>query len=154
MRHLTPVRRPPKWWRFSWAWRRWLSTEGNAQLAQLYERRFRPEFIPAFEAWVAADPLHNTTAIATPLLMPRYKVANFEKADALERVGDTRFKEARQFTDNADRYIFATVFFAAVLFFVGISMRFTWIAMRLTVLSLSALFLGYGIIRLATLPTL
>ena len=32
---------------------RWLevATEGNQQLADLYERRFRPEFRPAFEAW-------------------------------------------------------------------------------------------------------
>jgi hypothetical protein len=33
-------------------------------------------------------------------------------------------------------------------------MRFDWLAMRLTVLGLSAIFLVYGIVRLATLPTL
>jgi ferric-dicitrate binding protein FerR (iron transport regulator) len=135
---------------------RWLevSTEGNDQLAQLYERRFRAEFVPAFNAWVAQDPLHNTAAIPTPLLMPQYKLANLEKADALEQLGDQRFEEAKQATENADRYIFVTVLFAAVLFFAGISMRFNWLAMRLTVLGLSAIFLGYGIVRIATLPTL
>src|SRR4249919_2000773 len=41
---------------------RWLevSTEGDTELASLYERRFRDEFRPAFERWVAKDPLHNS----------------------------------------------------------------------------------------------
>jgi hypothetical protein len=135
---------------------RWLevSTEGNTSLAQLYERRFRPEFLPAFRAWEAEDPINNTAAIASPLLMPQYKLANFEKADRLERLGNQRFEEAKDATEHADSYIFATVFFAAVLFFAGISMRFNWIAMRLTVLGLSAVFLAYGIFHLASLPVL
>jgi hypothetical protein len=135
---------------------RWLevSTDGNTKLAQLYERRFRPEFRPAFTAWVAQDPINNTKAIASPLLMPQYKVANFTKADTLERLGDKRFEGAKEATEHADSYIFATVFFAAVLFFAGISMRFAWIAMRMTVLGLSAVFLAYGIFHLASLPVL
>ena len=79
--------------------------------------------------------------------MPEYKLANLEKADALEQLGDQRFEEAKQATENADRYVFVTVLFAAVLFFAGISMRFNWLAMRLTVLGLSAIFLGYGLVR-------
>jgi hypothetical protein len=135
---------------------RWLevSTEGNTSLAQLYVRRFRPEFVPAYKAWIAQDPINNPAATPSPLLMPEYKLANFEKADRLERLGDGRFEEAKEATEHADSYIFATVFFAAVLFFAGISMRFNWIAMRLTVLVLSAIFLGYGVVHLASLPTL
>jgi hypothetical protein len=135
---------------------RWLevSTDGNTRLAQLYERRFRPEFVPAFRAWVADDPVNNTDAVASPLLVPEYKLANFEKADRLERIGTRRFEEAKEATEHADSYIFATVFFAAVLFFAGISMRFNWFAMRVTVLGLSAVFLLYGGIHLADLPTL
>ena len=135
---------------------RWLevSTAGDEQLAQLYQRRFRPEFVPAFTAWIAQDPLTNTAAVASPLLMPQYKLANLEKADTLETIGDTRFEQAKEATEHADSYIFSTVFFAAVLFFAGISMRFNWLPMRITVLALSALFLGYGIFHLAGLPTL
>jgi hypothetical protein len=133
---------------------RWLevSTAGDEQLTPLYERRFRPEFRPAFEAWNAQDPINNPDAIASPLLMPEYKLANFEKADRLEAVGDQRFEEAKEDTEHADSYIFSTVFFAAVLFFAGISMRFRWTPMRITVLGLSAVFLVYGIVHLAGLP--
>jgi len=135
---------------------RWLevSTAGDTTLTNLYERRFRPEFRPAFAAWVAQDPLHDDRAVATPLLMPQYKLASFEKADALERVADRRFEQGKEATEHADDYIFGTVFFAAVLFFAGISMRFQWIAMRITVLVLSVVFLVYGLIQLAGLPTL
>jgi hypothetical protein len=135
---------------------RWLeaTTQGNPLLAALYERRFRDEFQPAFRAWVATDPLTNPDAVATPLHEPEYVLADFERAERLEREGDERFQEAKEATEHADSYIFATVFFAAVLFFAGISMRFTWTAMRVTVLAVSGVFLVYGIINIATLPTL
>src|SRR4051812_30324121 len=53
---------------------RWLevSTDGNTQLAALYERRFRDEFRPAFASWLADDPFHNGSAIPSPLLEPNY----------------------------------------------------------------------------------
>jgi hypothetical protein len=135
---------------------RWLevTNEGNTQLADLYHRRFRREFVPAFNAWIAQNPLNNPKAIATPLLEPQYKLAHFELSDRLEGIGDRKFDAAKKDTENADSYIFATVFFAAVLFFAGISMRFQWVAMRVTVLVLSGLFLLYGGIKLAGLPTL
>jgi hypothetical protein len=135
---------------------RWLevSTSGDTALADLYERRFRPEFRPAFAAWQAQDPLHNDDAIATPLLVPQYKLAAFEKADALERLADHRFDQGREATEHADDYIFGTVFFAAVLFFAGISMRFAWQPMRVVVLVIATLFLVYGVGKLATMPTL
>jgi hypothetical protein len=133
---------------------RWLevSNDGNTVLTDLYRRRFRPEFVPAFEAWLAQDPLHNTKAIATPLLMPQYKLANFERADRLERTGDRRFEQGKEATEHADAYIFATVFFATVLFFAGISMRFAWAPMRLAVLALGFLSFAYAAIRLLSLP--
>src|SRR3979490_330902 len=57
---------------------RWLEvkTEGNTQLTDLYERRFRPEFLPAFNAWLATDPLNNPAAIASPLLGNKYVLAD------------------------------------------------------------------------------
>ena len=47
-----------------------------------------------------------------------------------------------------------TVFFAAVLFFAGISMRFVWQRMRIAVLALGSLFLGTPIVVVARLPIL
>lgn len=135
---------------------RWLevSTQGDQVLADLYQRRFRAEFVPAFSAWLAQDPEHNPQATSSPLLLPEYRLAELDRAERFERQGDRRFEEGKEATENADQYIFGTVFFAAVLFFSGISMRFAWRPMRVTVLVAAALFLAFGVVRLATLPTL
>jgi hypothetical protein len=135
---------------------RWLEveTEGNVQLSDLYERRFRPEFRPAFEAWLAEDALTNANATPSPLLEKQYVLADSVKADRLEALGDRRFEEGKNATENADDYVFATVFFAAVLFFAGISLRFQWFPMRVTILAIGAVLLVYGIGKLASMPTL
>jgi len=135
---------------------RWLEayTQGDSELVDLYERRFREEFRPAFEAWVASDPLDNEGAIASPLREESYVLANETESDELEKLGDVRFEQGKEATDNADDYVFVTVFFAIVLFFAGISLRFAWLPMRLLILGLGTAILVYGGIRLGTLPTL
>jgi hypothetical protein len=135
---------------------RWLEveTEGNQQLADLYQRRFRPEFLPAFEAWLAEDPLNNPNAEASPLRRKEYKVAALERAERLEDVGDKDFTAGKEATEHTDSYVLTTVFFAAVLFFAGISMRFVWQRMRIAVLALGWLFLVYAIVLVASQPIL
>src|SRR5215475_12817356 len=82
---------------------RWLevTTEGNTQLASLYERRFRDEFRPAFERWLADDPLNNNNAVASPLKESNYVLANMVKSDKLEKLGDLRFEQGKEATENA-----------------------------------------------------
>jgi hypothetical protein len=134
---------------------RWLEveTQGNTELAELYERRFREEFRPAFEAWLADDPLHNQDVIASPLREKAYVLAHEVESDRLERLGDRRFEQGKEATENADKYVFATVFFAVVLFFAGISLRFQWFPMRVFILALGAGMLLYGGVRILGLPT-
>ena len=133
---------------------RWLevSTQGNQDLADLYRRRFRSEFQPAFLAWLDQDPLHNVNAVASPLNMPQYKLANAEKGAQLERVGDLRFDQGKTATDHTDAYVLTTVFFAAVLFFAGISTRFDWQKLRSALLVFAAFGVGYAVFRIFRLP--
>jgi hypothetical protein len=135
---------------------RWLevTTEGNQQLADLYQRRFRPEFLPAFEAWLAQDPLNNPAAEASPLRVPQYHVAALERSDRLETEGTQHFEHGKEATEHTDSYVLTSVFFASVLFFAGISMRFAWRKMRVTVLVLATFTLAYGVVQIATLPVL
>ena len=85
---------------------RWLelSTTGDTELADLYERRFRDEFRPAFTAWVAQDPLHNPNAIASPLRMPEYQTRG---ARQVRRARSPRRPEIRrgQGSDRAGRQV-------------------------------------------------
>jgi hypothetical protein len=133
---------------------RWLevSTQGNQDLAALYQRRFRAEFLPAFNAWQAQDPVHNPNATASPLAMPQYKLGNLIAADRFEALGDRRFEQGKEATDNTDAYVLTTVFFASVLFFAGISTRFEWLKVRTAVLVFAAAGLGYAAFRIFTLP--
>ncbi|HMG28176.1 MAG TPA: hypothetical protein VKH36_15330, partial [Acidimicrobiia bacterium] len=135
---------------------RWLevTTDGNQQLADLYQRRFRPEFMPAFQTWLAGDPLNNPDAESSPLREPQYRVANLERSMELDKQGDEHFDEAKEATEHTDNYVLTTVFFATVLFFAGISMRFVWQRMRIAVLVLGTIFLAYAIVLVARLPIL
>ncbi len=55
------------------------------ELADFYLARFRPEFRPAFDAWLATDPLTNPDAPPTPFAMDEYQLqaqADAERLDA------------------------------------------------------------------------
>jgi len=134
---------------------RWLelSTAGAAELADLYEARFRPEFRPAFEAWLEDDPLNNPGTNPNPLLEPEYELEAETRAAELDETAADRFEGGREATETGDKYVFTTVFLAAVLFFAGMSMRFSWLTMRIAVLVLGAAFFTFGLVQLLGLPT-
>jgi hypothetical protein len=88
------------------------------------------------------------------LRVAQYRVGDLVKADKLQRQADKNFEAGKSATQHTDSYVLTTVFFAAVLFFAGISMRFVWQRMRIAVLVLGSLFLGYAIVLVARLPIL
>jgi hypothetical protein len=132
----------------------WLDARvgGDAKLAAIYRSRFRPEFVPAFEAWLAQRPLERTAAIPGPLYQPEYRLEETARAAVLDDQADDLFLEGTEAKTNDDRYILSTVFFAAVLFFAGISLRLDWRPLRITVLGLGAVMLLGGVGFVATLP--
>jgi hypothetical protein len=132
----------------------WLDARrsGNAGLAAIYRRRFRPEFVPAFDAWLAQKPFTNPDAVPGPLYMPQYRLAGIARADELDAQADQLYLEGTQAKTNDDRYILSTVFFAAVLFFAGISLRLLWLPLRVFVLGAATVLLVGGVVYVATLP--
>lgn len=132
----------------------WLDARqaGDAKLAAIYERRFRPEFLPAFRAWIAQKPFTNRNAIPGPLYMPQYRPAQLAAAKRLDAQADDLYQEGTQAKTNDDKYILSTVFFAAVLFFAGISLRLEWRPLRGFVLGMASLLLIGGLVFVASLP--
>jgi hypothetical protein len=132
----------------------WLDAHaaGNQRLARIYRARFRPEFRPAFVAWIAQHPFTNRNAIPGPLYMPQYKLIETARAQALDKQATELYLEGTQAKTHDDDYILSTVFFAAVLFFAGISLRLDWRPLRVVVLSLAALMLAVGAVSVLTLP--
>jgi hypothetical protein len=55
---------------------------GEENHQRFYERRFRFELRPAFEAWLATDPANNLDAPTGPFVMPEYQVSKAEEAIA------------------------------------------------------------------------
>ena len=86
-------------------------------LATVFERRFRPEFKPAFSTWMASDPLHVPGAAPTPFVLPEYRLALSDSARLLERASDSVAALSITANHRSDLYVLNAVLFAAVMFF-------------------------------------
>ena len=78
---------------FSTNFAAWLqaTTAGKKQLANLYVRRFSPEYRVAFVAWVKAGGLTDPNAPPGPSFMPQYHNHLWQNAAAEERQAHGRF---------------------------------------------------------------
>jgi hypothetical protein len=124
----------------------------ETELADFYRKRFRPEFQPPFEAWVATRPRTNPDAPLSPFAMPQYKLAATAQAERLEAQAAASSASVGRYIQRADNYSLAVVLFAASLFFAGISTRLSSRTTRTVVLGLGyTLFIG-SLIWIATFP--
>ena len=97
----------------------------ETDLQEFYKTRFRDEFIPAFEAWIASEPLKNPGALASPFDMEEYQPAMLDQVDELEERASELFEQGLAANQQSDDYILNVVILASVLFFAGVSTRFT-----------------------------
>ena len=126
--------------------------QDREKIADFYRARFRPEFKPAFDAWLATDPFDAADAPPTPFAMPQYKLASSAEADRLETDAAAKSDHAQASNDRANNYMLAVVLFASALFFAGISTKLHTPRVRAAILGLGwAVFLA-GLILLATFP--
>lgn len=126
--------------------------EGNAELADFYQHRFRSDFVPAFDAWMALDPLANPELAPSPLTMPEYKLPQFVEADRLSEEASKLFAEGKEANETGDRYVLTSVILATVLFFVGISSRLDWLPAQVALVVFGAVMLIAGLAQLSTFP--
>jgi Domain of unknown function (DUF4337) len=124
----------------------------EAELASFYRQRFRDEFVPAFDAWVATKPRQNRNAPLSPFAMPQYKLAALAQADALEAQAGDYSRVVQLNIDRSDRYMLAVVLFAISLFFAAMSIRLQARDLRIALVALGyVLFVGTAV-WLATQP--
>jgi hypothetical protein len=134
----------------------WLNAQvsGQTQLAHMYQRRFRPEFQPVFQAWLATDPFHNANAPPGPLFMPQYKLTEADRANQLEIEASKAFAAGRAANEQSEAYVLNSVFLASTLFFVGIGQRFNWMFVRIAILVGALGKLVYGVYHLLIYPVI
>ena len=109
---------------------------GENELRDFYFARFRPEFKPALEAWIATRPLKNPRAPLSPFAMPQYRQAAREEASALQAQADTWAAKARTDVQRSTNYVLGVVLFAASLFFAGMSTKLPSPRLRLALLAI------------------
>jgi hypothetical protein len=125
---------------------------GETELVTFYRERFREEFKPAFDAWIATKPLKTEGAPLTPFAMPQYRLAAKAEAGRLDRSAEELSAQVRRNIQRASNYVLGVVLFAVALFFAGMSTKLTAPALRKAMLVVGyVIFVGTAV-WIATSP--
>jgi len=124
----------------------------ETELAAFYRKRFRAEFKPVVEAWIATRPLKSPDAPLTPFAMPRYRLAATAEADRLEAQATATAGQASADNQRANNYMLAVVLFASSLFFAGLSTRLRTVGGATTLLVLGGVLFTGTLAWIATFP--
>jgi hypothetical protein len=131
-----------------------LREDKNSPMAQLYERRFSPEFKVAFDAWLKTDPFNNPNAPAGPTRMPEYHNSLLEQSAQLSRQSTDVFSEGARAREIAEVYVQRSVMLATVLFLTALAQRFKIRRVRIALLLVAAVLLAYQLVDLEMHPRL
>ena len=126
----------------------------DAAAEQVAQRRFRPEFAIAFDAWMATDPFNNPAAAPGPTYMPQYKQPQLVRSMALDAKATASYTAGVEAGTNSDNYVRDTIYLATILFLVGISGHFRFFRIRLALVSLGGLMLAVALIDIASSPAI
>lgn len=125
---------------------------GDEHLQEFYVTRFRADFRPAFDAWLATDPFNNPQAPLTPFKMAEYHLASRDEAARLDAAAAASSEVVQRNVQRSANYVLAVVLFAVTLFFAGFSTKLE--SRRLQVVLLTTgwiLFVG-TVVWLVTFP--
>jgi hypothetical protein len=125
---------------------------GDAKLVSFYQERFRAEFRPAFNAWIATKPLKTEGAPLTPFAMPQYRLAARAEADRLDATAEELSAQVRQNIQRGSNYVLGVVLFAVALFFAGMSTKLTALGLRKAVLVVGFILFVGTVVWIATFP--
>lgn len=127
-------------------------TLGNPTKMAIAEKRFRPEFKAAFDAWRGTNPDTNPSAPQGPTYMPQYHLAEADQAQALDKVADEYTAAGEHAGNVGDDYVRITVVLAGVLFLVGIGSTFPMLGVRYALLGVGGVLLVTALVFILRLP--
>ena len=126
----------------------------NPKLAVGYEKRFRPEYRPAFRAWLATRPFANPRAPAGPIFMPQYHNAHLARGAELNVQAGEVFQQGAEARETGEKYVRTTVLLATVLFLIALSQRFGLLKVRIGLLFVAVVLLVVSLVSIADYPRL
>jgi hypothetical protein len=129
-------------------------TLNSPQKEAIAVRRFRPQFLVAFNAWMATNPLHNPHAPPGPTYMPQYQQPAQTQANTLDGESAAKFQAGNQAALISDNYVRITVFLAAVLFLVGIGSSFKLPGIRYALVAFGSVLLIFSVVLILQQPGL
>lgn len=131
---------------------RWLEAdlERKPVLSAAYADHFRPEFRPAFRAWLDTDSTIRSST--TPFEMSDYRVQRAVEADSLNTASAAAQRAARFANEVSDEYVFVTVLLATVFFFAGAVRPLLAMRTQGPILFIALIFCIWSIIRLVITP--
>lgn len=134
----------------------WLQAKlaNDTRLARGYEKRFLPEYRPAFRAWLATHPFVNPRAPAGPISMPQYRNARSERGAALNTRASEVFDEGTHARETGEKYVRTTVLLATVLFLIALSQRFRLFRLRVGLLCVALVLLAISLTSIVRYPRL
>jgi hypothetical protein len=132
----------------------WLQerVRGDGRLADYIAARFRPEFKPAFDAWLRTNPLDSSSAASSPFSMPEYRTGMRDSADRLDAAADSVATISRSDKQASDNYVLTAVVLATVMFFATASQQAGRAGPRYALLALAGLACALSVYRLLSLP--
>ena len=132
----------------------WLDARAGrrTELADFYRQRFRAEFRPAFDRWLATRPFTDRAAPPTPFALRDYRLGASAQADALERRAAGESDTSKAANERANNYMLGVVLFSTALFFAGISTKLDSPRLRGVLLALGWLIIVVALGWIATFP--
>ena len=127
-------------------------TLNSPQKEAIAVRRFRPQFLVAFNAWMATNPLHNPHAPPGPTYMPQYQLPAQKQADSYDNQAAAKFQAGNSAATTGDNYVRITVFLAAVLFLVGIGSSFKLHGVRYALITFGSILLIFAVVLILRQP--
>ena len=126
--------------------------QDETELEAFYRTRFRNEFKPAFDAWIATRPLESSGAAPTPFALPEYRLASAEEATRLDDEAEVLAAQVRRDIQRASNYVLAVVLFAVALFFAGMSTKLGAAGLRTLMLAVGWVVFFGAVAWVATSP--
>jgi hypothetical protein len=132
----------------------WLQARlaNDTRLARFYEKRFLPEYRPAFRAWLATRPFVNPRAPAGPIAMPQYRNAQTDRGEKKNALASAVFDAGAHARETGEKYVRTTVLLATVLFLIALSQRFGLLKVRVGLLAVALALLVVSVVEIARYP--